>query len=225
MPKMKILVLTLVLIMSTTLLSTATAKVEKPTIKFSAVATGECVVAPILGPTTEPFFVGKGMIVVTGSAYATANPPSGYPPVTYYLTDAGVAAIGIVSVRWADNRIDVVLSSSTAQGFFVDEGEYSDFFVAGGLPGGDLNIPPTSALSYHGRIHDSAGTRPISGKAIALAIPFGGSPDSFPFIGVILFNSDGSVLKDILWAPVDVTIPGLTLHAANAFMNSVKIKI
>ena len=223
MIKLKIMVVILALAMSTTLLSTAVAKVEKPTLKFSAVAAGECLVAPVLGPTTESFFTGNGMIVVSGSAYATEVPPNDNVPVTMYVTDTGVEAQGRVSVQWADVRIDVALSSKTARGFFVDEGGFQDFFVAGAFPGGDFTNPPgVKLLSYQGSINDNAGTRTISGDAVALAIPLGGSPN--PFIGVILYNSDGTVLKVILWSPVDFNIPGITLHAANTFINSVKIK-
>ncbi len=222
MTKTKILVLILTLVMSATLLPTAMAKVQKPTLTFSAAATGECLVAPTMGPTNEPYLIGKGMIGICGSAYATANDPAPGIPVTFYLTDAGVKAIGIVSVQWENQRIDVALYSSKAQGLFVDEGDFSDIFSVGGFPGGELDM--ASMLMYQGRIKDSAGSRTISGKAIAITQQLGPTRASTALI-VWLLKSDGSSLKAIVWSPIDVVIPNvpIPIPAANAFMRSVKI--
>jgi hypothetical protein len=218
MTKTKILILVLSLIMSTTFLSTVMAKVETPTLTFSAFATGECAILLIdLASPLSNGQIGKGTAVFSGSATADIY----YPP-SIYLSQSGVTFKGSVNVQWDNQRLEVKLYSTQAKGYFEVNGKHNGHFFAGGWP---AETYPTSApLFYEGTLTDSTGSKAVSGCAMVLASPMG--PQDIPnmFLGIWLFQQDGTSWT-ILWSPADFASPELTLHAANSFMSSVKIKI
>lgn len=227
MMKLKLLTLTLVLaiLMPATLLSTCKAQTEQVSLKFNAVATGECLVLieGILGPQPpKAVFIARGAIAVSGSALATEIPPS--QEVPYYITNDGVKAVGAISARGEGKMIIAHLySEGEVSGLFVDLND-ADWFFAGALPGGSL----TPSMSYEGLYKDSTGVHKVSGKAAVLACMIGDPASQFWGIGAILLKPDGSPLLSIVWALTDVTLgPGGamgTLHAANQFIHSVKVR-
>ncbi|MGD0496603.1 MAG: hypothetical protein ABSB28_11310 [Candidatus Bathyarchaeia archaeon] len=229
MMKLKLLTLTLVLaiLMPTTLLSTCKAQTEQVSLKFNAVATGECLVLieSILGPQPpKAFFIARGAIAISGSALATEVPPSQDVPFPYYITNDGVNAVGAISARGEGQMITAHLySEGEVSGLFANLND-ADWFFAGALPGGSL----TPSMSYEGLYKDSTGVHKVSGKAAVLACLMGDPGSQFWGIGAILLKPDGSPLLSIVWALTDVTLgPGGamgTLHAANQFIHSVRVR-
>jgi hypothetical protein len=227
MTKLKVLTFAFVLLISAALLSTCKAQSGQASVKFTGVATGECLflIEGILGPQPpKAFFIGRGTIAVSGSALANEYPPAPQNiPYTYYLTTDGVKACGVISARGDGQMINAFLySKGEASGLFV-ENEVNWFF-AGALPGGSL----TPSMSYEGIYKDSTGVHKVSGKAAVIAWLMGDPGSQFMGIGAMLFKPDGSPLLSILWTPVDMPLgPGGTmgtLHAANLFMHSVKVR-
>jgi hypothetical protein len=220
MTKMKLLTFFLALLISGTLLSTCKAQSEQVSVKFTGIASGECLllIGAVLGPQPpQAAFIGRGTIAITGSAMASAL-------YTYYYTADGAKALGLISARWDSQMIIVCLKSKgEACGFFVDEGPWKDLFTVGLLPGG----PMTPSLSYEGTYKDSTGTHKISGKAGVLAMMIGNPGSEILAIGAMLLKPDGSPLLSIVWVYVDLPLgqPLGTLHAANLFMHSVKVKM
>lgn len=213
--------------MSTTLLSTCKAQTAQVSVKFTGVASGECLllIESILGPQPpKAFFIGRGTIAISGSAEANEYPPDQNIPYTYYYTADGVKACGAISARWDGQMVNALLySKGEACGLFVEENDVN-WLLVGALPGGAL----TPSLSYEGIYKDTTGVHKVSGKAGVLALPIGDPGSQFMAIGAMLFKPDGSPLVSIVWAYVDAPLGpdgsmGI-LHAANSFMHSVKIK-
>ena len=166
MTKMKLLTFFLALLISGTFLSTCKAQSEQASVKFTGIASGECLllIGGVLGPQPpEEAFIGRGTIAISGSAMVSAL-------YTYYYTADGAKALGLISARWGSQMIVVCLKSKgEACGFFADESPWIDVFTVGLLPGG----PTTPSLSYEGTYKDLTGTHKVSGKAGVLAIPMG----------------------------------------------------
>jgi hypothetical protein len=223
--KTKLLMTIFTLMLSITFLTGANAKNLQPNVKFSATTNGQCIALPELGPQAPDaeLFLGKGMLTISGSSFAVYNPANEYIGVPFYTSDSAVATSGRASLSWSDKNLDLQLSSQAAMGLFVDSGKYNDLFTAGVWPGSDYNQPSSTALTYHGTLKDATGTKSIAGYAEVTAVPLGDPTNTQMFIGLVVFNSDGTVLKAFLWSPTDFTSGQVTLQAANAFVTSVKI--
>lgn len=226
MSKLKMLTLVLAILISTTLLSTCKAQTEQVSVKFTGVASGEylLLIESILGPQPpKAVFMGRGTVAISGSAKANEYLPNQNVPLTYYYTADGVKACGAISARWEGQMVNALIySKGEACGLFVEKDDV-DWFLVGAVP-----LESTPSLSYEGIHKDITGVHKIYGKAAVLAFPIGDPGSQFMAIGAVLLKPDGSPLLSIVWSYVDVTLgPGGsmgTLHAANSFMHSVKIR-
>jgi outer membrane protein assembly factor BamB len=206
---------------------------------FSCEASGECIVAPVLGPQGDlTSFLGQGSMQLNGTVSTAPMVADSMPgitggPYTLYLPSSGVASRGQIVASWSGQEINLTLSSSNAEGFFINDIKYQDaiedIVQAGVWPGGSYYNPTPSALTYTGSIKNSSGTFPISGYAIASASPLptdNGSLTPSSLIVVWVFNPDGSSLKAFIWSPITAEFsvnPPLTLQAATVFRQSVDI--
>ena len=172
---------------------------------FSCTAGGECLVLPydyFFGPVSDPWFVGRGIAAFTGSAKVDQYPPSGIIPYYHYYTSSGINGLGVVSVRWGENTISVLLfSKGDAGGYFIDEEPLTDTFAVGfGAPG---FFEGTQLVPYKGTIKDSTGTHAVSGKAVILPFQIGGQS----LLLMNLHHLDGTVLS-MLWLESGTKKPG-----------------
>ncbi len=208
--------------------------VPNEALRFSALAEGECFVCIdsfIGGPLNGPTYIADGSLRVDGTAntalYNSALDSS--DPYPIYLTYDGARAQGSLSAVWSNQSIDVSITTSEdgAVGFFLDDGERSDYFFAGGIPGGPMD-PDWLYLTYQGTYTNLTGTYAVSGKLVVVCIPMGGPTDMF--IGAVLFKTNAGIdpLLSIIWAPNDFPLSAETestvLHAANTFQHSVELE-
>ncbi|MCW4011304.1 MAG: hypothetical protein NWF05_11925 [Candidatus Bathyarchaeota archaeon] len=237
MIKTKMLLYLVVLISTTSLVITsltiAGATIEPLSqINFSCEANGECLVFPAFGPITNgSLFLGQGSMSFSGTVSTTAQIAETMPggsggPYTLYLSSGGLLSQGTLFATWNEQELNITLSSSNAESFFMDEFDFTDVFYAGIWPGDDqLNLSP-SALSYSGTIKNSSGTFALSGFGCALASSIGPNA-SLMGIYVQVLNSEGTPLQVIGWMPEAYEIPGsepaIIVHPAALFQHTVDV--
>jgi hypothetical protein len=206
-------------------------------VDFSCKAEGECIVLPVLGPqaSDSESFLGQGSISISGTVNSTATTVDAIPgvpggPYLLYLPSEGVVSQGKLFATWNGQEINLTLTSSNAEGFFMDDPqvqEFQDTFTAGIWPGGDYsNCSTTASILYTGSIKNATGTFTVSGYACALTTAIGSGTTTVG-IYVSIFNSDGSPFKVFIWMPTTAEFlginPPLTLHASTVFEHKVEI--
>ncbi len=201
-------------------------------INFSCKADGECLVFPAFGPLPNGSLLsGQGSMTFNGTVSTIAQvvetmPGASGGPYTMYLSSEGLVSQGSLFATWNGQELNIILSSSNAEGFFMDSFDFTDVFYAGIWPGDDQTALAPSALSYSGSIKNSSGTFALSGFASVIASSIGPN-GSLMGIYVQLLNSDGTPLKVLGWMPEAYEIPGsapvITVHAATVFQHTVDV--
>jgi hypothetical protein len=237
MIKAKMLLYLFVLLITTSLVITSFTIAGATTeplsqINFSCQADGECLVFPAFGPITNgSLFLGQGSMSFGGTVSTAAQIVETMPgvsggPYTLYLSSDGLLSQGTLFATWNGQELNITLSSSNAESFFMDEFDFTDVFYAGIWPGSDQPNPSPSALSYSGTIKNSSGTFALSGFGCALASSIGPNA-SLMGIYVQILNSDGTPLQVIGWMPEAYEIPGsepaIIVHPATLFEHTVDV--
>lgn len=223
----KHVLLILAMFISAALLQPCAAKTASILARFDGTAIGECYVGIEWAPGPDPpiaAFLGEGAVRVRGSCAVDEYPPNANIPSTYYYAAEGAKASGMLLAKWDDQMICVSMHSEDSTcGFFIDQGDVN-YFIIGGLPGGQQWILSLT-LTYKGVYKDQSGIHTVSGKCGVFAAPIGDPATAVVAMGAVLLRQDTTPLLSLIWFPYDVLgLPlSIDVHAADPFVHSVEI--